>query len=241
MIVLFTDFGADDIYVGQVRAVLAQQAPGIPVIDLLHTAPDFDIFSSAYLLHALHVRFPVGSVFLAVVDPSVGSDRAALMVKADGRWFVAPDNGLLTGIIRSATEFTADKVLWTRPDVSTSFHGRDLFAPAAALLATGVMPEHEAIDPVQLDWKRNLDQIIYIDHYGNAITGRTGDSISKRHRVSIHNHEINYGHVFFANEINGLFWYVNSIGLVEIAANRARAEEILNLHVGDTFSIVSAQ
>lgn len=240
MIILFTDFGANDIYVGQVHAVLAQQAPGVPVIDLLHAAPDFDICSSAYLLDVLQRRFPAGSVFLAVVDPGVGGGRAPLMVRADGRWFIAPDNGLLTGVIRYATEVTANKVLWAPVDVSTSFHGRDLFAPVAAMLATGITPEHETIAPVQLEWKQNLDQVIYVDHYGNAITGRFGDAISKQDRITIKNREISYARYFCEKEAGELFWYVNSIGLVEISANQARADKILSIHVGDTLNITSA-
>ncbi len=240
MIVLFTDFGADDIYVGQIHAVLAEQAPGITVIDLLHSAPAYDVVSSAYLLNALHTRFPPQSVFMTVVDPGVGGARAPLMVKADDRWFVAPDNGLLTGVIRNASKLTANKVLWTPPDMSPSFHGRDLFAPVAAMLASGVTPEHEVKAPVLLEWIASLNRIIYIDHFGNAITGIQADAISKQDRVSVGDCAIGYARVFSEKENGELFWYVNSIGLVEIAANQARAEEILDLHIGDSIRIVSA-
>ena len=239
MIILFTDFGANDIYVGQVHAVLIEQAPGIPVVDLLHTVHDFDICAGAHLLHALKDRFPTGSVFMAVVDPGVGSNRAALMVKADERWFVAPDNGLLTGIILNASTVRVNKVLWPEAELSASFHGRDLFAPVAAMLASGVTPKHESTDPVLIDWQQNLDQIIYIDHYGNAITGRSGDSIAEQETIRIDDREIRYARVFHEIPSGGLFWYVNSIGLVEIAANHARAETILGLQVGDSFSIDS--
>lgn len=239
MIVLFTDFGSDDIYVGQVHAVLAEQAPGVRVIDLLHTAPDFDVRSSAYLLNALRGSFPVASVFMAVIDPGVGGDRAPLMVEADGLWFVAPDNGLLTRVIRSASSWSANKVLWTPMNISPSFHGRDLFAPMAAMIASGSTPEHAPIDPVLCSWPDNLDRIIYIDHYGNAITGRSGSTMSKHYRISIGDREIPFARVFCESDAGELFWYVNSIGLVEVAASRARAVELLGIRVGDVLRVVS--
>src|SRR5215510_10038563 len=96
MIFLFTDFGSADIYVGQVKAVLAERAPRVPVIDLLHDAPPFNIRAGAHLLAALSTRIPRGSVTMAVVDPGVGGRREAVAVLADGRWFVGPDNGLLS-------------------------------------------------------------------------------------------------------------------------------------------------
>lgn len=241
MIILFTDFGADDIYVGQVHAVLAEHAPGVPVINLLHTAPVFDVRSSSFLLHALQKKFPQGSVFITVVDPGVGGERAPLMVKADGKWFVGPDNGLLTRVIQGADEYVASKVLWHPSAVSQSFHGRDLFAPVAAMLALDALPEHETIEPFLLGWAENLDRVIYIDHYGNAITGRSGDSISKRDKLTVCGNEMSYASVFCENETAELFWYVNSIGLVEIAANCASAARLLKLEIGDAFEIVLLQ
>ena len=237
MIVLFTDFGADDIYVGQVRAVLADHAPGIPIIDLLHTAPAFDVQSSGFLLQALQKRFPQESIFVTVVDPGVGGERAPLMAKVDGKWFVGPDNGLLTRVIQCADEYMASRILWRPKAMSQSFHGRDMFAPVAAMLASNVVPEHEMFEPVVLDWPENLDRIIYIDHFGNAITGRSGNSISKQHKLAISGKEISYAPVFCESEITRLFWYVNSIGLVEIAANCASAAQLLNLKIGNAFEI----
>ena len=100
-IVLFTDFGAGDLYVGQVKAVLQRLAPGVPVIDLLHEAPAFNVRASAHLLAAMVGWFAEGSVFLTVVDPGVGGVRKALVVKADDRWYVGPDNGLLSESVRA--------------------------------------------------------------------------------------------------------------------------------------------
>src|SRR5262245_57403907 len=96
MIVLFTDFGADDLYVGQVKAALLSEFPAAVIVDLLHDAPNFRVEPSAHLLAALQERFPRGGVFLAVIDPGVGGAREAVVVQADGRWYVGPDNGLLS-------------------------------------------------------------------------------------------------------------------------------------------------
>jgi S-adenosylmethionine hydrolase len=102
MILLFTDFGYEGLYVGQMKAVLARDAPNVPVIDLMHDAPAHDPRSAAYLLAALVPEMPEGAVCLAVVDPGVGSDRTPLVVNADGRWFVGPDNGLFEIVQRRA-------------------------------------------------------------------------------------------------------------------------------------------
>jgi S-adenosylmethionine hydrolase len=237
MIALFTDFGVDDMYVGQVHRVFAEQAPGVSVIDLLHTAPAFDVQAGAYLLCALQKRFQAGDVLLTVVDPGVGGPRAPLMVEADGRWFVGPDNGLLSRVIIHARQCSSYRILWHLEGVSDSFHGRDLFAPVAAMLATEVTPEHEPIEPELPDWPESLHRVIYIDHYGNAITGISGESVSTEHRVKIGGLEVDYARVFSEAETGQLFWYVNSIGLVEIAANQDSAARILGLVIGDDCSI----
>jgi len=109
-IVLFTDFGSNDLYVGQLEAVLDRDAPGVRVVHLLHEAPGFDARASAHLLAALVSRMPAGHVYVAVVDPGVGGERDAVVIEADGNWLVGPDNGLLSvvaaraGIVRQATD-----------------------------------------------------------------------------------------------------------------------------------------
>ena len=105
MIVLFTDFGADDIYVAQVKAALLEHLPaGTVIIDLLHRVPNFHVRAGAHLLAALQHRFPVGTVFLTLVDPGVGTDRDAVILQADSKWYVGPDNGLLSVVAARATK-----------------------------------------------------------------------------------------------------------------------------------------
>src|SRR5437667_3655074 len=126
MIVLYTDYGVGDPYVGQIHAALAREAPGVPIVDLLHTVPNFDIRAGAYLLPALAAEFPEGSIFVGVVDPGVGSDRAAVMARADRRWYVGPDNGLFHVVARRAYHLDVWTIEWKPERLSASFHGRDL-------------------------------------------------------------------------------------------------------------------
>src|SRR3989344_3756007 len=132
MIVLFTDFGLTDPYVGQLHAVFAREAPGVPVIDLFHSVPDFNIRAGAYLLPAYARDFPPGAIFVGVVDPGVGSARRPVMLKADNRWYVGPDNGLFEIVQRRAGECDCRVIRWQPPRLSARFPGRGLFAPLGA-------------------------------------------------------------------------------------------------------------
>jgi S-adenosylmethionine hydrolase len=125
MIVLFTDFGAAGPYVGQVKAVLAREAASQPVIDLLHEAPAMNPRAAAYLLAALAPSIKDDAVFVAVVDPGVGTARRALALRADGRWFVGPDNGLLDVVALRAQAVEWWNLPWAPQEVSATFHGRD--------------------------------------------------------------------------------------------------------------------
>ncbi len=140
MIVLFTDFGLEGPYTGQVLAVLHQTAPDIATIPLFADAPAGRPKPCAYLLAAYAAWFPPGTVFLCVVDPGVGSARRAVIAEADGRLYVGPDNGLFDLILRRAAISRLWEIAWRPPKLSASFHGRDLFAPVAARLATGKTP-----------------------------------------------------------------------------------------------------
>jgi len=234
-IVLFTDFGAQDLYVGQVKAVLAARAPRARVIDALHAAPAFDIDASAHLLAALAPRYPRGSVFLAVVDPGVGGTRDAIVVEADGRTFVGPDNGLLSVLWARARRRRCSRIVWRPAGLSASFHGRDLFAPVAAALAGRRLPRHWAVASRGPRVRLGADDraaVIYIDQYGNAITGLRDDRRPRDARLRVGRRRLRFARVFEDAPRNGAFWTVNSLGMVEIAANRASAARRLGLRVG---------
>lgn len=236
-IVLFTDFGSGDLYVGQVKAVLQRLAPGLPVIDLLHDAPAFNVRASAHLLAAMVGCFAEGSVFLTVVDPGVGGARNALAVNADDRWYVGPDNGLLSVIGARAAKRDCWRIVWRPEKLSASFHGRDLFAPVAATLAVqGGLPkgwlEHAGTPGVAFGGD-DLSEIIYVDHYGNAHTGIRVSGIMREALLAVGERRLSYARVFSEMPAGEAFWYENSLGLVEIAVSCGSAALLLGLKIGD--------
>ncbi len=236
MIALFTDFGVADPYVGQMHAAIARVAPQVRIIDLFHCVPSFDIRAGAYLLPAYAEPFPEGTVFVAVVDPGVGGTRVPVMLFADGRWYVGPDNGLFHIVARRARHVQCHRILWRPAKLSESFHGRDIFAPAAAMLVKGELPESQPAPlaaPVG-QWPDDLAQVLYIDHYGNAITGLRAGCLRRDQRLCVGEHVLTYARVFAEVEPGRAFWYENANGLIEIAANGASAAKRLRLRLGDS-------
>lgn len=235
MIVLFTDFGLTGPYTGQVKAVLAREAPGVSVIDLFADAPAFDPQLSAYLLAAYAHEFPAGTVFLCVVDPGVGTERRPLWVQADGRTFVGPDNGLFELVRRHAVDLAAAAIDWQPARLSATFHGRDLFAPVAARLALGRKPPSTPLaseDIARPDWPDDLARIVYVDVYGNAMTGIRASTLAPTALLIANGYEVRSGRTFADAEEGEALWYANSSGLVEIAVNRGRAARDLELEPG---------
>lgn len=234
MIVLFTDFGVDDPYVGQMRAAIRRSLPDVPVIDLLHRVPSYDIRAGAYLLDALQREFRPGDVFAGVVDPGVGSDRAPVMVRADDKWYVGPDNGLFGVVCRRARSVEAFRIDWAPEALSASFHGRDLFGPVAARLAAGEMPECSRHSLLKVDsWPDDLAEVIYIDHFGNALTGYRAGSLSDAAVVRVGDRRLEARRTFSSVRRGEPFWYANSLGLVEIAVREGNAAAVLDLKLGD--------
>jgi len=238
MIVLFTDFGLAGPYIGQMKAVLYREAPGVPVIDLFADAPAFDPGRSAYLLAAYAAEFPPPAVFLAVVDPGVGGDRLPIVVEADGRRFVGPDNGLFELVWRRARDRRVWSVAWRPQRLSASFHGRDLFAPVAARLAVG---RNVALTPLEQpdrrDWPDDLAEIVYIDVYGNAMTGMRAAAIPYTAAILAGGAVLRQRRTFSDAAPGTAFWYENANGLVEISVNQGRADRDLELHVGAAVAI----
>ena len=240
MIFLFTDFGAGDLYVGQVKAVLHRYAPGTQVVDLLHEAPAFNVKAGAHLLAALAGWIPAGSVTLAVVDPGVGGARKPVAVLAGDRWFVGPDNGLLSIVAARANKAEAFAIGWKPENLSASFHGRDLFAPVAAMLARGDRQKAELSKQIKLSndfGEKDLAEIIYVDHYGNAMTGLCTRGVTRNGRLVVNGRSIERARVFSEVPQGEIFWYENSLGLAEIAANAASAAGALGLRIGDAVGV----
>lgn len=241
MIVLLTDFGARDPYIGQMKAVIYQDAPDTPVINLFPELPPFAVMESAYLLAAYQEVFPDDTVFLCVVDPGVGTNRLPVILRANNRWFVGPENGLFD-IVKMRHPLSEQWCLEGQPqDCSTTFHGRDIYAPAAAIIARGKMPRVKNMPAVQLhqDWPDDLQRIVYCDHYGNAMTGIRSSEVSDDDRFQVAGRELSY-HRTFAEAATEPFWYYNSNGLVEFAMNQASVTDTLQLKVGDELSWIRA-
>jgi len=242
MIALFTDFGLHGPYAGQVKAVLYQMAPGIPVIDLFADAPVGNPKASAYLLAAYAAWFPEGTVFLCVVDPGVGGARPAIFLQADGRWYIGPGNGLFELIQRRARKTRSWDIDWKPKHLSASFHGRDLFAPVAAMLARGESPPGRPCDDGadrRADWPDDLSEVVYVDYFGNAMTGLRAAMLPPDARLAAADHVLERARTFSDRPPGVAFWYENSNGLAEIAVNQGRADRDLGISIGTPVEIVS--
>jgi hypothetical protein len=241
MIALFTDFGLAGPYTGQVKAVLARQAPGVPVVDLFSDLPAGEAKFAAYLLAAYDRWFPPPIVFLAVVDPGVGSARRPVVVEADGRFYVGPENGLFELVLRRAHTARAWEIEWRPQTLSASFHGRDLFAPVAARLSIRGADE-ESLRATELarmpDWPDDLPAIVYLDNYGNALTGMRAAAVPPSARLASGGRVLHHARTFAEVPEGQAFWYENANGLAEIAVNRGSAGVVLGLAVGSPVEII---
>ena len=242
MIHLFTDFGYNGPYVGEMKArILRDISSHIPIIDLMHDAPRFNPKASAYLLAALSKQFIQNDTCLAVVDPGVGNPkRNAIILKADDVTYVGPDNGLFAAIISQSTQVSAYRL--KQPDnISSSFHGRDWFGPVVTSLVSGENVESESVEIEKLvgaDMPQDIQEIVYIDHYGNAMTGLRARQISHAQCVSIGSESIAYARTFSEMSPGQAFWYENSAGLIEIAVNQGSASNQLGLEIGDSLEVL---
>lgn len=239
MIVLCTDFGLSGPYTGQVKAVFARRAPGVPVIDLFADLPAFEPRLAGYLLAAYVERFEPGDVIVAVVDPGVGGARRALIVEADGLWLTGPDNGLLELVLRRAQSWRAWRI--DEPgdrSIAPTFHGRDLFAPAAADLALGKIPTGAEITPVlRPEWPDDLAAITYVDHYGNAMTGLRAASLADDAVLEVAGTPIGRQRIFADVEPGEPLWYENANGLAEIAVHGGSAAGAFGLTPGSPIGV----
>ena len=246
---LITDFGPGP-YVGQLHLLASAQAPALPLINLVADLPAFRPDLAAYWLPALIRGMPDGTIYLCVVDPGVGGARAALALRIGLNWFVGPDNGLFVPLLRrceaaASDNDAADYALWRidwRPErLSASFHGRDVFLPIALTLTQGRLPlpcQRCTLDQMQgTDWPLSSACILYVDHYGNLITGLEADEADPDHSLCIEtpvgNPLIQAARTFCEVPEGAAFWYRNAFDLVEIAANQRRADQLFGVSAGD--------
>lgn len=238
-IALITDFGPGP-YVGQIRLRLGTLVPGVAVVDLVADLPPFRPDLAAYLLPALARDLPEGTLYLCVVDPGVGGARAALALEAGVDWYLGPDNGLLALAARAAAGARLQRIDWRPEGLSASFHGRDLFAPVAAMLCEGRIPASVPLpltEMVGADWPDQRAQVIYVDRYGNLLTGLPGDRVDRAAVVIAGGRELGFAPTFCAVPPGTPFWYENAFGLVELAVNQGRADLVLGLGPGDALAV----
>jgi S-adenosylmethionine hydrolase len=179
-----------------------------------------------------------------VVDPGVGGTRPPIIVEADGRWYVGPGNGLFELVQRRATTTRCWDIDWKPERLSASFHGRDLFAPVAAMLARGEPPPgrpREDDTHRRKDWPDDLCEVVYIDHFGNAMTGLRALMLPCAARLVAVGRMLEPARTFSDRPPGTAFWYENSNGLVEIAVNQGRADRELGLTIGIPIEIVPSE
>ncbi len=240
MLVLFTDFGLQGPYVGLLKLALSRYAPSVPVIDLFHDAPAFDSQAGAYLLAVYAQEFPEGSVFVGVVDPGVGGSRDGLILEADERFYVGPDNGLFDRVAARAQTYRAWRIIWRSSRLSATFHGRDLFGPVAAMLAEGAATPDLLGDEQEFvvrEWPDDLARIVYVDHYGNAMTGIRAAMLGDA-TLGVQGQCLSRAQTFSEVPIGEGFWYENSSGLVEIAVNQGMASVHFGLELGVAIEVI---
>lgn len=241
-IVLFCDFGLP--YTGQMKGRLVEElgdrVAQHPIIDLMHDVPAHDIRAGSVLLAAHTDDFPLGSVFVCVVDPGVGSkQRKAGVVHAGGRWFVGPLNGVFEHVLRRWPEQAqVYEVTWTPDKLSATFHGRDLFSPVAAGVALANGGLVEGLAPVDISTIRymhfedDVKEIVYVDGFGNLMTGIRWERLKNGEMIEVAGRILPPARTFSDVEPGALFVYENAIGLAEISANMANAQKILEIGAG---------
>ena len=243
IISLTTDFGSSSHYVAQMKGVILSLIPGCAVVDVSHGIAMGDVLAAAYVLELAVPAFPADSVHVVVVDPGVGTDRRALAVRFAGRTIVGPDNGCLTAFLDAATavyEITNEELYL--PEVSATFHGRDIFAPVAAFLAGGgelsaTGPVFDG-DPVRVPdlWAEGDEGVIlHVDRFGNLITNFAASVLDEGVRLSGPGVLLSK-HVRTFAEADGAdpFLFGGSGGRLEVAVNGGNAETHLGWHRGTT-------
>ena len=259
IITLTTDFGTSDAYVGIMKGVIFGINPDVQVVDLTHAIPPQDIHEAAFTIYSAHRYFPKNAIHTIVVDPGVGTDRQAIVCEIEGTCFVCPDNGVLSYVLQytgNKTESAMNAVViqnanYFLPEISDTFHGRDIFAPVAAHLSLGVpltnigpsvqdLVEFPILTP-QVSKNRIVGHIIKLDRFGNAITNISESMFTEETSA----YEIRVGstrltrlnRAYAESTVGEPLAIIGSLGVLEIAINGGSAEVSLGLKWGDIVEI----
>ena len=246
IITLTTDFGLRDPSVGSVKGVILSIHPDVALVDLTHDLPRHAIASASYVLKMAARYFPAGSIHLAVVDPGVGSARRPLICSAGGRWYVGPDNGVFAEVCRGDPSSECHEIADPRfclkpPRSSPTFQGRDVFAPAAAWLARGTPSSAfgpRVTDPVGPASSLRQGEIIWIDRFGNLISGIAPDAGVAGMAVSVAGREVPFVTHYAEGPPDAPAALVNSDGLVEVFVNRGDAAALLGASIGTPVALI---
>jgi S-adenosylmethionine hydrolase len=246
IVTLLTDFGTVDGYVGEMKGVLLSAAADVEIIDITHEIPPQDVERARLTLARVWRRFPPGTVHVVVVDPGVGSSRDAIAVSSDGYYLVGPDNGVLSAALLTPSARVVS--LAVSQHASPTFHGRDVFAPAAAALARresldslGVQAMHPIIrrtpEPTRRADGAIEGEVIFVDRFGNAVTNLVG---VRGGTIEVGKLMIDVRRTYAEVEVGRPLALVGSTGLVEIAVRDGDAARSLGLKRGSVVALRTA-
>jgi len=259
IITLTTDFGLRDAYAAEMKAAILGICPTATIVDVTHEVEKFNVRMGAYILASAARYFPKGTIHVAVVDPEVGTQRQPLLIQTNNGFFVGPDNGLLflaskrEGIVETRQITNRHLML---PEGSNTFHGRDIFAPAAAYLSNGVPPTE--FGPVTRDFvkpdfariKRRgttlVGEVLYVDGFGNITTNISERDMTqlqlRRGCLKLNDHELqlDISKTYGENKLHQLLALAGSHGYLEIAVNQGNAAKELGAKVGDKIILAKA-
>ncbi|MFN6477731.1 SAM-dependent chlorinase/fluorinase [Nostoc sp. DedQUE07] len=255
LVTLLSDFGDRDVYVGIMKGVIAQINPRLTVVDLTHQIPPQDIKAARFSLMNAYAHFPLGTVHLAVVDPGVGTKRRAIAVEFAQGFLVGPDNGIFSGVLNQSLAIAAVELTnlnyWRTPQPSKTFHGRDIFAPVAANLASGVPLKQlgQEIDLVSLvnldigDCKQTTTGVVgciqYIDHFGNLVSNIPASYVQgKSWYVQVAGLSVSGCETYSEVKVGEIIALVGSHGWVEIAINCGDAHSQLQIDLQDPLEVL---
>ncbi len=247
LVVLLTDFGHHDPYVGQMKGAILRHAPDAVLIDLCHEIRAHDTRQAAFMLEASHVHFPGATIFVCVIDPGVGTERGLLLAQWDGRWFLAPDNGLLN-FLRCHPA-----VWWKLPappaETSRTFHGRDILAPLAARLARGEHPDtlgvrfqpEQAATPTadrmaRIETDTIQCRVVHVDRFGNCLLNLPIQPIHATWRLT-QGQNVDHTETYADIAPGRIGLLAGSQGVMELAMNQTSCASHLGLAPGDTITL----
>ena len=256
IVALLTDFGLQDVYVGVMKGAIAKINPQLQVIDLTHNIPPQDLLAARFALLNAYRYFPENTVYVAVVDPGVGSDRRGIAIQFPYGWLVGPDNGIFSGILEVCPAIKAvepnNSEYWLTPNPSNTFHGRDIFAPVGAHLASGIALESLGktisldslvtltLPKLQVKEDSITGCIQYCDRFGNLITNIPVDLIRDQNwQIEIFRQNIPLAKTYSDVDQGQAIALVGSHGYLEIAVNGGSANKDLQITVGEIILLLS--